>query len=205
MSRTRDRLTRDRGGKVLAPAFAIAVVVATIIATTPAALSAGKTYSACLDGGLIFGVQVGSGASCEGYTKITWNQQGARGPTGPQGEQGKRGPKGKPGDDGETGPKGETGPQGPPGPTIEFTTYAVAASTTGSDGRLMTVTASCDEGDLATGGGFETDGIILASIGRGSPSPTGWQAIALASADEPSELTASVICADLDPVRGGSD
>ena len=61
----------------------------------------------------------------------------------------------------------------------------------------MTVGASCDKGDLATGGGFETDGLILASLGEGSPSPTGWHASALASADGMSELEVHVLCADL--------
>ena len=84
----------------------------------------------------------------------------------------------------------------------DLVTYVVSASTTGSEGRLMTVSAACDEGDLATGGGFETDGLILASLGQGSPSPTGWQAIALASDEGTSGLQVQVICADLGARHG---
>jgi len=56
------------------------------------------------------------------------------------------------------------------------------------------VDARCRGGDLATGGGFETTGTILQSMGEPVLAPRGWRAVALAGVDVASTLTVQVIC-----------
>jgi hypothetical protein len=192
-----------RGKQLLAVGVSTALAAGALVVAWPA-IAAGPTYYACYDpGGYLYNVST-SPPSCPQVSVIKWNERGARGPAGAKGEKGQRGKKGRAGEDGKVGPKGDTGPRGAQGPALELVTYSVSASTSGEAGRLMTVSASCDEGDLATGGGFDTDGTILASVGVGGSSPTGWQAIALAG-EEASEVTVQAICADLDAAQGDLD
>jgi hypothetical protein len=183
--------------RTAAAAAALALAAASL--TAIGASAAGNTYSGCLAQGSLYNVAIGNSpyASCSGAALIRWNQQGAKGATGPKGAKGKRGPKGDPG---EQGPRGEAGSRGLPGADLRLRTYTVASETLGSGGQLLQTAADCDAGDLATGGGFDTDGLILASLGIGEPSPTGWQAIAQAN-EESTTLVASVVCADLPPLR----
>lgn len=165
------------------------------------AASAANSYAACLSVyDELYNVAIGNsptGSCANGKALIRWNQRGARGAKGAKGQRGRRGPKG---DRGQRGPRGEQGPSGNSGADVRLSTYTVMAETAGSGGQLLQVTADCDSGDLATGGGFETDGLILASLGVGTPSPTGWQAIAEAN-DGATTLSSYVICADLPPLR----
>ncbi|MFC5813474.1 collagen-like protein [Nonomuraea harbinensis] len=117
--------------------------------------------------------------------------QGPRGMRGPQGKQGAQGPKGDAGpqgpkgEQGEQGPKGDTGPAGPqgkqgvPGPKGEkgepgrdgkdgggsFTTYTKTQQFSRSG-----ASANCNQGDLATGGGFAVSSgtQVIASAPTGS-------------------------------------
>lgn len=196
------------GIRVRTVAIGVALVLSVVLLRHTSA--AGATVVGCITGNLtIVGVRVGvSQPRCStGQTPIKWNERGPRGAngaTGPRGKRGTRGPRGATGSSGQQGPAGPRGPAGPggaPGEPIEFTTYAVSQSTSGSEGRLLTVEAMCDSGDPATGGGFETDGTILASLGIGEASPTGWRSIALASDTETTTLAAFVVCADLEPQR----
>lgn len=60
-----------------------------------------------------------------------------------------------------------------------------------------TSTATCPDGDVATGGGFSS-GLVMASSpvgGSTSTPPTGWQAIA-----EEGSVVAYVVCAPGEPV-----
>ena len=176
--------------RLTAIASAIALAAASV-ATAPAA--AQNVYTGCLSQGTLYDVAIGSSPRnpCIYGALVRWNQRGAKG---------QRGPRGAKGEDGEAGPRGPQGPRGNPGADLRLRTYTVVADTTGAEGQLLQVAADCDQGDLATGGGFETDGLILASLGTGSPSPTGWQAIAEAN-DEATSLSVSAICADLPPTR----
>jgi hypothetical protein len=70
----------------------------------------------------------------------------------------------------------------------------VSASTAGADGRLLVVDARCRGSDVATGGGFETTGTILQSMGEPVLAPRGWRAVALAAEGAESILTVQVIC-----------
>ena len=83
--------------------------------------------------------------------------QGLPGEVGPQGPQGEVGPQGPQGEPGPIGPQGEMGPQGPqgdpaPGPVLTY--YRVDNEASVNPGRMKTVMASCNDGDILTGGGF---------------------------------------------------
>jgi hypothetical protein len=139
-------------------------------------------------------VRVGqTSVACDGGRSFAWNlpgQRGSRGPAGARGQRGERGDRGEAGVDGERGPRGADGKPGPSGTR----TYAVTASTEGADGRLLVVDAQCRDGDVATGGGFETNGTILQSMGEPVLDPRGWRAVAVAGIDDTTELTVQVIC-----------
>jgi hypothetical protein len=91
-----------------------------------ALLIAGGGYAIAAGGGTIHGcVHKGSGtlyvkSKCHKKDKkISWNQVGRRGATGPKGAKGAKGAtgaKGVTGPKGATGPRGATGPQGAPNP-----------------------------------------------------------------------------------------
>lgn len=190
-----------RVARMHAPLIALVVIAALLVVGLPATAVLGQEYAGCLDRqGNLYAVRGGATpltACGEGDELVGWNRRGepgARGPAGP------RGPRGRAGPDGPRGPRGDEGPPGPPGADLELATYALSASTEGGDGRLLVADVACDVGDVATGGGFETDGRILASLGIGGDRPTGWRAVAEAVLD-PTVLTAYVICADLDPPR----
>lgn len=194
------RSDRTHGGtRMVAMAAALALVAASLLSTT--AVAVGRTYTGCLSGfGSLSQVAIGtlpSGGACDGTVRVSWNEQGGKGATGAKGARGKRGPQGK---SGEAGTPGQAGPKGAPGADLELQTYSVTESVSGAEERLLQVVAICDAGDLATGGGFETDGIILASIGIGTDDPSGWQAIGQANPED-TALSAYVICADLKPLH----
>lgn len=85
--------------------------------------------------------------------------KGSRGPEGERGPEGPRGPQGAQGSTGATGPQGPRGPQGPQGDTGMVGGYIrsslLITIPVGSEGSVF---ASCDDGDMATGGGFSTSG-----------------------------------------------
>lgn len=198
-----DPLPRSSRPRPLIRSLALASVIALLGSATGASLTtaAGDSYAACLSVyDELYNVAIGNspaGSCANGKAVIRWNQRGAK---GAKGAKGQRGPRGRKGNDGATGPRGETGPRGAPGADLKLRTYTATAETSGSAGQLMQALADCDPGDLATGGGFETDGLILASLGVGTPSPAGWQAVAQAN-DEATTLSSYVICADLPPTR----
>ncbi|GAA4526106.1 hypothetical protein [Nonomuraea ferruginea] len=111
--------------------------------------------------------------------------KGPKGDTGPAGPKGDSGPAGPKGEKGDKGPKGDTGPAGPqgkqgvPGPKGEkgepgrdgkdgggsFTTYTKTQQFSRSG-----ASANCNQGDLATGGGFAVSSgtQVIASAPTGS-------------------------------------
>lgn len=148
---------------------------------------------------------------------IAWNVQGPQGEPGPVGPQGPMGPVGP------VGPQGAIGPQGPP------TSFYTVSATDGLDGvndatsDSKTATATCDDGDQATGGGVR----VTASGGGVSTRPAfttqqladgvsiivdrklgeGWlgRARELTGSNPADDrgwaLQVQVICADLPPLR----
>jgi hypothetical protein len=139
-------------------------------------------------------VQVGqSSIACGGRPEYVWNLPGPRGQPGRQGPRGAQGPRGETGETGPPGVQGPAGADGAPAPSVT-STYAVTATAEGADGRLLVADASCRTGDVATGGGFETTGTILQSMGEPLLAPRGWRAVALAGSDVTSVLTVQAIC-----------
>lgn len=178
--------------------------------------AAGTRYTGCLAKGQLWNVAVGStplSGSCYVGAQVTWDSSGGDrgepGLRGPRGDAGARGPRGEQGEEGEEGPPGPAGPAGPPGPRGDqgqpgqLRLYLAEARTTGTGGRLMSARASCDQGDAATAGGFETDGTYLGDFGQGGDRPTGWRALALSREDEESFVRVIVVCADSAPFRAG--
>jgi hypothetical protein len=135
----------------------------------------------------------GPQTDCPDGSRFAWNLPGPRGAQGARGPRGERGERGERGAAGPAGAQGLPGTDGAPGP-LGASTYAVSATTSGADGRLLVVDAWCREGDVATGGGFETSGTILQSMGEPVLAPRGWRAVALAGLDVTSELTVQAIC-----------
>lgn len=84
-------------------------------------------------------------------------EQGIQGATGPMGPEGPQGPQGVPGG---TGPQGPPGPQGPAGPGFNPSIYTVGPISDAGEKQNFAATATCQTGDIATGGG--------GSFGQGS-------------------------------------
>ena len=133
---------------------------------------------------------------CHPGEVVTVNQQGPPGPAGPQGPQGIPGP---------IGPAGPAGPQGPQGPQGEAGTPGVSnfvhrmsdpvgvpVSTTGS------ATATCEDGEVAVGGGHITAPFYKATVRVSDRLGTDrWFVDILNNGPVPGGLTlwATVICA----------
>ncbi|MBT8132110.1 MAG: hypothetical protein KJO35_07565, partial [Gammaproteobacteria bacterium] len=150
-------------------------------------------------------------------------EQGPPGPAGPAGmtgEQGPPGPAGQPGMTGEQGPPGPAGPvgmtgmtgmtgeQGPPGPAgpagpagvLRFYVRTQTSPVT-TDFTVITVDAVCDPGDVATGGGHISANSVVDWLVATSAVPDGfddrWRIRASHREDGPQQITAQVVCADL--------
>jgi hypothetical protein len=65
----------------------------------------------------------------------------------------------------------------------------------------MASEALCDAGDVATGGGFITNGVILSSLIGGADARDGWRSEALDPESNASGVKTSVICVDNPPLR----
>ena len=146
--------------------------------------------------------------------------QGPRGPAGPQGPRGQagpRGPEGPRGAEGPAGPQGIRGPSGPPGESGVIGGYVrssiLLTIPAGSDGSGF---AACDEGDLATGGGFSTLGepgtLDLYEARPDDPAesatedssdplplPSAYRVGAINDTSQDGQLQAWVMCLDLAP------
>lgn len=102
-------------------------------------------------------------------TALHWNTVGPQGPvgpagpTGPQGPQGATGPAGPIGPagvQGMTGPAGPTGPQGPvgpAGPAATFTAIQRESQRVCPEDTICSHTATCNAGEIATGGGHDIE------------------------------------------------
>ena len=122
------------------------------------------------------------------------------GPRGPRGARGDRGQRGKRGERGEQGPLGATGSRGEAGADGALHTYTVTVA--GDGVTALSAQAGCDAGDVATGGGFLTNGTILASLDLSEEELEGW--LATATQQEPEvELGTKghVVCVDNPPLR----
>lgn len=115
----------------------------------------------------------------------TVGPEGPRGPPGPAGAIGAVGPQGAQGPPGPSGPQGPSGRQGPAGPQgpAGATNVRVRSQIGLSQARLGgSVVASCEPGEVATGGGGHAGGEPEVNITQSTPypvpaegeAPTGW-------------------------------
>jgi hypothetical protein len=79
-------------------------------------------------------------------------------------------------------------------------TYAVIRPAPIEVGARFAAEAGCDAGDVATGGGFITNGVILSSLPGADEDA--WRSEALDSEEGTSGVKTSVICVDNPPFRG---
>jgi len=184
------------------------LISAIALAALPAAVGANTRYTGCLyyageGGGQLTRVWVGidPASPCTGQSnEITWlkvPERGAKGDRGPRGTRGERGSKGDPGEPGQLGKRGAHGQPG----TLRL--YRVISPCEACEGGETEKTASvaCDEGDLALGGGFVTDGLILASRATGESDLDGWSASAVLAPEGSNGAQSHLICHDLPPLR----
>jgi hypothetical protein len=111
-----------------------------------------------------------------------------------------QGPPGPPGPQGPPGPAGPAGPAGSGGLTYD-SFYKVTVQTTLCPACSGTVQPACDQGDIATGGGFSTTFDVLVPVSRPEGlRPWGWTVSGInQNPNESRELSAYVICADTSP------
>ncbi|HKU83339.1 MAG TPA: collagen-like protein [Candidatus Nitrosocosmicus sp.] len=133
-------------------------------------------------------------------------ETGAQGPKGEQGDKGASGPMGIPGPQGPQGPPGGTGPQGPEGPPGDlglenFKVYRTEKSQAFLSNGDISLTASCNTGDILIGGGFSISGggdkefAKFASI----PDPSSQSHTLLIQVDEAGGATSYALCLDATP------
>lgn len=132
--------------------------------------------------------------------QVSWQTTPARGPRGAQGARGDRGPRGP---RGEAGVQGERGTRGDRGEHGTFPMYSLLSpcQRCSEAGANPAADLTCDPGDVALGGGFITDGLILGSLATGGDEPTGWSAPAAVAAEGSNGSQAQLICHDLPPLR----
>jgi len=89
------------------------------------------------------------------------------------------------------GPKGDTGPTGPQGaPGSAAASVHKTPYTLGPDGENV-ITASCDTGQKAVGGGFDSAGVVFTFESRPTDADDGWQ-IDLGNVDSANSTSGSV-------------
>ncbi|MGE0462190.1 MAG: collagen-like protein [Vicinamibacterales bacterium] len=128
---------------------------------------------------------------------------GLPGPPGPSGATGPVGPQGEPGPQGPTGPAGPQGPAGPIGPA-GTTTLRARIQTGLAQARLGgSAVASCEPGEVATGGGAHAGGQPGVHLTQSTPyplpeegqAPTGWFASFENPTDTNRDIFVYAICA----------
>jgi hypothetical protein len=158
------------------------------------------SYQGCVSqsSGSLYHIKISSrtAPTCQhGDTLVRWNERGPKGATGPvgprgpqgeagaagvpgaQGDAGPTGPQGPKGDTGTTGPagpqgpKGEPGAPGPSGPAgAARTTIVTTSSSVGISSTAGITTASCPEGTVLSGGGFDiTDDNLVVHVTASKP------------------------------------
>lgn len=189
----------------LASALVVSVIV---LAALPAAVGANTRYTGCLyhageDVGDLFQVWVGLDPSspCTGpSSEIAWLRVPDRGATGNRGPRGNRGERGRKGEPGKPGEPGQRGTSGEPGTLRLYNVVSPCQACAGSQTE-KTASVACDEGDLALGGGFITDGLILGSVATGEGDVEGWSALAVVAPEGSNGAQSHLICHDLPPLR----
>ena len=147
----------------------------------------------------------------KGDTKLVWSKVGPAGAAGPRGATGATGATGAAGPQGATGPRGETGPAGAPGaPGATNVTVRTSGNVNTSVGADGSAVASCNPGEVATGGGmglvvgnsagidyFEAGGVPAQgnSPAAAGTTPNGWYASWYNGSTQTDTFQVWVICA----------
>jgi hypothetical protein len=130
------------------------------------------------------------------------NRTGTQGPPGPQGIQGIQGIQGPRGFNGTNGEDGAQGLPGPEGPSILNDTrfYIVEGPRENTTDRnfVLNATASCDDNDVVTGGGYSQINVEVLQTAPGSK--FSWNTFGLAAATGP-ELGTYAMCFDNPPAH----
>jgi hypothetical protein len=184
---------------------AVALSVALAMTTVDAAPAAAQRVYACrhTPSGILFNFRT-STAQCSDVIRQLRPAQNVSfkitGPQGPRGQQGQRGRQGKRGEEGQPGATGAIGPRGERGQNGNLSTYAVSAIADGPAGALA-AEATCDSGDVATGGGFQASGPVSSSLGLDpEDGPQGWALTALGETEDAGGKS-YVVCVDNPPLR----
>jgi len=157
-------------GMLLMLAFGVGSVVG-------AQSSTGKTFYACeAPNGLIVLTSSVQRTCPKGTRATSWNQIGPLGPQGPVGE---------------TGVAGPAGPAGPPG---IVNTYSRSNSVVIAPSDTSYAKATCDTGDLMTGGGYYMPNPGLRVLDN-RPVGGSWEVYAINDASGVRSVTAYVMCA----------
>jgi hypothetical protein len=181
----------------LKPSPALAVAVAALIAACSglavAATSGSPVIRACANkktGALRLA------SKCRRSERsLSWNQNGLQGAPGLPGAPGKEGTPGKEGPAGKEGIKGEQGPSG-----ATHVTAREGSVKQVENGKTGIVTASCNAGEKATGGGSGISGsdsgwtVNEAFPTPASGTPTGWRVDATNNTGSTANLVAVVVC-----------
>jgi hypothetical protein len=191
-------------------AIAAFAAMAMLLAAVPGAAAAQSQLTGCLDQayerpGRIWQVNTGAAPTypCKpgsGLQQISWRTDPAKGAKGGRGPRGARGAKGATGDPGQAGAPGVRGERGEPGTFAVYSLMSPCQTCTDA-GATPAAATSCDAGDIALGGGFITDGLILGSMATGGDSATGWSAPAAVAAAGSNGTQSQLICHDLPPLR----
>jgi hypothetical protein len=125
----------------------------------------GKLHGCVSKNGQLTVVKPGKSCS-KGTTSITWNKEGPAGQNGQQGIQGIQGIQGG---------QGDQGAPGPPSPAQVVVRRQAIPANVGA----QAATVSCNSGEYAMSGGFETSTDTTVHLSRPNPSgagdhPTGW-------------------------------
>jgi hypothetical protein len=117
-------------------------------------------------------------------------------PGGPRGVPGPQGPQGIPGPQGPQGVPGTQGSKGDPGPPGATNIAVRSAGGTVPAGAGVSIVASCDPGEVATGGGGFDDGNQGMWIYQSGPSSTSsWVASFHNTTGSDAPATTMVVCA----------
>jgi hypothetical protein len=165
--------------------FVVAGVLLAIVLVAGVAWAStqGEVYYACVNNSSGTIKMIAADMDCQkNWTKIEWNQAGPPGPPGEDGE------------DGLPGPPGEQGPPGPPG-VLGF--YTRTAGFNAAPYQAVNLYATCDTGDVVTGGGFSASQPV--DWTNSWPIPDSTWYVAGTNGPRAQWLYAHAVCADMTP------
>ena len=167
----------------------VVAIIALIVAMSGSAVAASLITSAQIKDGTIKLRDISTKA-----------RNALKGQTGPVGVRGVTGLQGAPGANGATGLQGAPGANGANGATNVVVRQGTVSSVL--NGASGIVTAQCNAGERATGGGNSVSGLggwqVIESFptpGTAGSTPTGWRVDATNNTGSPNNLVAIVVCA----------